>query len=78
MTDTGVKSALWQAREGLGYSREMVTRQPELDPPITAKTLERWEKDPTPLIRKRWRLAQLAAVYKLRPTDLISTGREAA
>lgn len=78
MTDSDGLTPLQQRREELGYSREQVTRRPELDPPISSRTLARWEEDPAPLLKKRWRLAQLAAIYGIRPTDLISTAREAA
>jgi hypothetical protein len=48
-----------------------VTREPDLDPPISVKTLERWEKGGRV---KRWRLKQLARIYgvpmaELRPDD---------
>jgi DNA-binding XRE family transcriptional regulator len=49
------------ARERLGYSRERTAAQ--LDPPISSKTLERWEKPGArvPL----WRLKQLAKIYRV-------------
>jgi DNA-binding transcriptional regulator YiaG len=58
MADT-TKSRIWAEREKLGLSRERVA--PQLDPPVAAKTLERWEKgkSPCPL----WRRQQLAAIY---------------
>lgn len=48
-------------RDRLGYSRERVAAQ--LDPPISSKTLERWEKPGArvPL----WRLKQLARIYRV-------------
>jgi transcriptional regulator with XRE-family HTH domain len=73
MTDTKEKSTLWLIREARGYGREQVARRPELDPPITTRTLARWEEDPTPLLKKRWRLVQLAAIYETTPGDLLST-----
>lgn len=68
MSDSDLKTALRRARDELGYSREMVVRRPELDPPITTKTLERWEADPSKV--KPFRFAQLAKIYRLRVTDL--------
>jgi ribosome-binding protein aMBF1 (putative translation factor) len=51
-------SVLREARDATGLSRERVAAQ--LDPPISSKTLERWENGATV---KRWRLQQLAEVY---------------
>jgi transcriptional regulator with XRE-family HTH domain len=48
-----------EARNSLGLSRERVAAL--CDPPISAKTLERWEKGISPL--PRWRAQQLAAIY---------------
>jgi len=46
-----------------------VSRRKELDPPISSKTLERWE---TPGARvKRWRLRQLARIYGVAMGDLL-------
>lgn len=78
MTDSDGLTPLQQRREELGYSREQVTRRPELDPPISSRTLARWEEDPAPLLKKRWRLVQLAAIYKTTPGALLSTTQEAA
>lgn len=75
MTDEATKTALREARDRIGYSRENVVRL--LDPPVSTKTLERWEDDPEPLIRKRWRLEQLASIYKTTPGALLSNGRAA-
>lgn len=66
MTDTGEKSPLWRARETEGLSREAVVRQ--LEPPVTTKTLERWEKDITPC--PRYRLRELARIYRTKLADL--------
>jgi len=74
VTDTGEKSALWLAREAEGLAREKVA--PLLEPPITAKTLERWEKGITPV--PRWRLRQLAKVYKTKIGALLDAPEEAA
>jgi hypothetical protein len=62
MSDTtGHSTPLRAAREQAELSREAVTRRPELDPPVSAKTLERWEQ---PGYRvKRARLRQLALIY---------------
>jgi DNA-binding transcriptional regulator YiaG len=46
-------------REKVGLGRERVVR--ELEPPVTAKTLERWEKGSTPI--PGWRDSQLRALY---------------
>lgn len=48
-------------------SREHVTRQ--LEPPISAKTLERWEARGVPM-RSRWWLKQLAAIYEVSIDEL--------
>jgi hypothetical protein len=44
---------------------------PRLDPPISAKTLERWEKGIT--LAPRWRLQQLARIYRVKERDLRET-----
>lgn len=49
----------WEARDEYGLSREKVAAL--LDPPISSKTLERWERGETPL--PKWRAKQLAAIY---------------
>lgn len=66
MSGTAVKGTLWGAREAMGLSRERVA--PQLDPPVSAKTLERWEKGITPV--PRWRLAQFARLYRVKVRDL--------
>lgn len=48
-----------EEREQAGFSRERVAGR--LDPPISSKTLERWEKGLSPF--PRWRAIQLAALY---------------
>jgi DNA-binding transcriptional regulator YiaG len=58
MTDTKADT-VQQRRVRLGVSRERVAAR--LDPPVAAKTLERWEKDVSPL--PGWRLVQLNALY---------------
>ena len=55
------------AREATGLSRERVSRL--LDPPISAKTLERWEAGSRV---KRWRLVQLADVYRVNVAKLVN------
>ena len=65
MADTNGISPLWRARQKEGLSREHVSRL--LDPPISAKTLERWEKGAKV---PPWRLKQLAHVYRLRVREL--------
>lgn len=57
--DVIVTSALRAARDKQGLSRERVAAQ--LDPPISSKTLERWEAPGAGV--KRWRLEQLAILY---------------
>ena len=70
MTDTVVeKSRIRLAREAEELSRERVARL--LDPPISAKTLERWERGANVPV---WRIKQLAAIYRVKSADL----REAA
>jgi DNA-binding XRE family transcriptional regulator len=66
MSDTSTKSPMRQARDDLGLPRERVA--PRLDPPISSKTLERWEKGITPT--PRWRLQQLARIYRVKERDL--------
>lgn len=68
MSDTNGTSRLRAARDELGYSRESVARSPLLVPPITSKTLERWESGASPV--KGFRLAQLAQIYKCKPSEL--------
>ncbi len=63
MSETVQISRLRAARDHVGFAREAVCRQ--LDPPVSTKTLERWEDNPEPLTRKRWRLVQLAAIYSV-------------
>jgi len=66
MSDT---TPLRAARDHAELSREAVTRRPELDPPISAKTLERWEAGGRV---KRFRLRQLARIYGVTIADLQS------
>lgn len=68
MTDRANKTPLWIARERAGLSREMVTRRAELDPPISAKTLERMERGIAPL--RGFRIKQLAAIYDVDVKEL--------
>jgi transcriptional regulator with XRE-family HTH domain len=65
---TPAVTRLRQAREEIGLSREAVTRRPELDPPISMKTLERWEAPGVTI--KRWRLKQLARIYGVPTAEL--------
>lgn len=58
MTDT-MADTVHERRKSLGLSRERVAAQ--LEPPVTSKTLERWEKSKTPI--PGWRALQLLAVY---------------
>ena len=52
---------LRRARERKGFSREHVTRH--LEPPISSKTLERWEDPGHSSQAPGWRLEQLAELY---------------
>ena len=73
MTDTVTETnSLRVARERRGYSREYVSRQ--LEPPISSKTLERWEQGASPV--KPWRLVQLASVYEVKVAELRRIVRE--
>lgn len=56
-----------KVRDDAGFSREMVVRRPELDPPITTKTLERWEAGARV---KTFRYKQLALIYGVAFEDL--------
>jgi hypothetical protein len=58
MADVKV-TPLRAARDKKGLARERVA--PQLDPPISSKTLERWEKPGYPV--PEWRLEQLAVIY---------------
>ena len=60
-------SSLRAAREACGLGREHVSRL--LDPPISAKTLERWEAGSRV---KQWRLGQLADVYGMDVAKLLN------
>lgn len=75
MTERAPLTTLRKARDARGYSRAQVVRL--LEPPITEKTLKRWEDDPAPLIGKRWRVEQLASIYQTTPGALLSNGRAA-
>jgi transcriptional regulator with XRE-family HTH domain len=67
MSDTA--SRLLETRTAEGRSRDYIARL--LDPPPTAKTIERWEKGITPV--PRWRLRQLAEVYGV-PLEMLENG----
>jgi DNA-binding transcriptional regulator YiaG len=59
---------MWRARkEFSGLSRERVAAL--LDPPISAKTVERWEKGST-TPPPAWRLKQLARIYDVPLAEL--------
>ena len=70
------KLRLQAVREDIGYSREYVVRRPELDPPISSKTLERYEKGTSAI--KKLRLRQLARVYGVKVSELVETLEAAA
>lgn len=57
--------ALREARDRTGLSRERVAAQ--LDPPVSAKTVDRWERGANV---KGWRLKQLAKIYEVTPDEL--------
>jgi DNA-binding transcriptional regulator YiaG len=65
MSDTNTITPLRAARDRLGLPRERVA--PQLDPPISSKTLERWEAGAEV---KLWRLQQLAAIYGVTAEEL--------
>jgi len=65
--DAAAASPLRQARERKGFSREHVTRK--LESPMSAKTLERWEKEISQ--PPGWRLEQLAELYGVDPDALM-------
>jgi hypothetical protein len=69
MSDRGEKSSLWLAREAEGLGRERVAQL--LDPPITSKTLERWERGSNVNPIPRWRLRQLAQIYRTKVDVLL-------
>lgn len=61
MTDTtNGWHPIYGARATEKLSREKIARL--LDPPVSAKTLERWEKRVNPI--PKWRLRQLALIYR--------------
>ena len=60
-------SALRAAREEAGLTREQVASL--LDPPVAAKTLERWEKGQTAI--KHQRMKQLALIYRVQLSELV-------
>jgi transcriptional regulator with XRE-family HTH domain len=59
MTPTATTNQLRPVRDRLGLPRERVAAK--LDPPISSKTLERWEAGETK--PKLYRLQQLAVIY---------------
>lgn len=63
MSDT---HPIWDARKAESLSREQVVRL--LEPPITTKTLERWERCITPA--PKWRVRQLAQIYRVKADEL--------
>jgi DNA-binding XRE family transcriptional regulator len=66
MADTST-TRLRAARDRLGIGREKVAAK--LDPPISSKTLERWE---TPGYKvPLWRLRQLADQYEVDVDELL-------
>ena len=56
-------------REEAGLTRTQVVAL--LDPPVSIKTLERWEKGESPSPTERWR--QLAMIYRV-PRKRLVTG----
>ena len=64
---TNDKGPLWRAREREGMTRAQVVAI--LDPPVSPKTLERWERETTPVPYQR--LRQLALVYRTKPSELV-------
>lgn len=68
MTKAMTTTPLRTVRDRLGLPRERVASR--LDPPISSKTLERWESGETEI--KLWRLQQLAALYDVAVDELRS------
>lgn len=67
MSDTATfEHPIWAARKAEGLAREKVVRQ--LEPPVSAKTLERWERGDTPVPKHR--LRQLAQIYRVRVNEV--------
>lgn len=69
MPDAKTLTPLREARDRLGLGRERVA--PQLDPPISSKTLERWEAAGADVV-DLWRLRQLAAIYGVEVEELRS------
>jgi transcriptional regulator with XRE-family HTH domain len=63
------KSRLRLTREEAGLTREQVARL--LDPPISTRTLIRWEDGSTPIPYHRMR--QLALIYRVNRRDLVES-----
>lgn len=57
-----------RARDAKGLARERVAAL--IDPPISSKTLERWEQPGYPV--PRWRAEQLAALYDVAVVQIIA------
>lgn len=67
MADTATtEHPIWAARKAEGLAREKVSRL--LDPPVSAKTLERWERQISPV--PPWRVRQLAQIYRVPVSNL--------
>lgn len=66
------RSPLWLARKRKGFSREHVTRN--VHPPMSAKTLERWEKGQSNA--PGWRIEQLAEFYGVDENALTNGSRD--
>jgi transcriptional regulator with XRE-family HTH domain len=69
MADT-VQTKLRSVREYLEFSRELVARR--LDPPVTARTIDRWERGTSR--PKRYQLLQLATIYGV-DVDQLDNGK---
>jgi transcriptional regulator with XRE-family HTH domain len=66
-TSDHLKSLIWLAREDAGLTREQVCQI--LEPGVSTKTLERWERGETPISHQRMR--QLALVYRVKLRELV-------
>ena len=71
MSDT-TRNPLRPVRDRIGYSRDYVVRR--LDPPVTSKTLARWEQGDTRKIRPYY-LVQLAEIYHVPVETLRDNGQ---
>lgn len=60
------KGGLWRAREEAALTRAQVAML--VQPPVAAKTIERWERGQSPISERRMR--QLALIYRVNVAEL--------